>query len=79
MTDPIPTQATAPAQPTPPVGAQATTDAPEQRDALLDAQRKAQEESPRNFKQDALDDKVVRVEPDGTGPSPMGTLDAPQR
>ena len=57
----------------------ATTQAPEQRDALLDAERKANQDQPRNFKEDALTDKVVRVEPDGTGPSPMETLDAPKK
>ena len=57
----------------------ATTDSPEQRDALLDSERKANRDEPRNFKDDALTDKVVRVEPDGTGPSPMDTLDAPER
>ena len=46
-----------------------------QRDALLRNERKANEESPRNFKDDALTDKEVRVEPDGTGPSPMDSLD----
>lgn len=48
-----------------------------QRDKLLDNERKANRGEPRNFKQDALDDKVVRVEPDGTGPTSTGTFDAP--
>jgi hypothetical protein len=47
----------------------------DQRDALLDAQRKANEQQPRNFKDDALDDKVVSVEPDGTGPTPTESFD----
>ncbi|MED5618442.1 hypothetical protein [Ideonella sp. BN130291] len=46
-----------------------------QRDALLDSERQANKDQPRNFKDDALTDKVVKVEPDGTGPSPMGSLD----
>ena len=51
--------------------------APEQqREDLLDAQRRAHRDEPRNFKEDALDDKVVRVEPDGTGPTSTGTFDA---
>jgi len=49
-----------------------------QRDALLQNERKANDESPRNFKDDALTDKQVKVEPDGTGPSPMDSLD-PQK
>ena len=53
-------------------------EATEQRDALLESQRKANRQQPRNFKEDALTDKEVHVEPDGTGPSPMGSLDAPE-
>ena len=48
-----------------------------QRDALLESERAANREQPRNFKDDALTDKRVDIEPDGTGPSPMDTLDAP--
>jgi len=47
----------------------------QQREELLDAQREANQDEPRNFKQDALDDKVIRVEPDGTGPTPTETFD----
>ena len=50
----------------------------QQRDELLDAQRVANRDEPRNFKQDALDDKVVSVEPDGTGPTPTETFDPAQ-
>lgn len=46
-----------------------------QRDALLDAQRKAHRTQPDSFKEDALTDKVVSVEPDGTGPTPTETFD----
>jgi hypothetical protein len=46
-----------------------------QRQALLEAQRKANSQQPRNFKEDALEDKVVHVEPDGTGPTPTETFD----
>ncbi|MCR5867493.1 MAG: hypothetical protein ACK4PH_20170 [Aquincola tertiaricarbonis] len=47
----------------------------QQRENLLDAQRKAHQDEPRNFKEDALDDKVVSIEPDGTGPSSTETMD----
>lgn len=46
-----------------------------QRKALLAAQRKAHREQPNSFKPDALTDKVVTVEPDGTGPTPTDTFD----
>jgi hypothetical protein len=49
-----------------------------QREALLDSERKANQDEPRNFKDDALTDKRVHVEPDGTGPTPTETFDAPQ-
>lgn len=49
--------------------------ATDQRDALLDSQRRANQGQPRNFKEDALSDKVVSVEPDGTGPTPTETFD----
>jgi hypothetical protein len=49
----------------------------QQRDELLDNQREANQDEPRNFKEDALDDKVVRVEPDGTGPTSTKTFDPP--
>lgn len=51
------------------------TDPEQQREALLEAQRRANAGQPRNFKDDALTDKVVRIEPDGTGPTSTGTLD----
>ena len=47
----------------------------EQRDRLLDNERAANRDQPRNFKDDALTDKVVSIEPDGTGPSPTGSMD----
>jgi hypothetical protein len=50
----------------------------QQREALLDSERAANRDEPRNFKDDALTDKVVSVEPDGTGPTPTETFDAPQ-
>ena len=55
-------------QPTPP---------DEQREELLETQREANQDEPRNFKEDALTDKRVEVEPDGTGPTPTRTFDAP--
>jgi hypothetical protein len=51
------------------------TPAPAQREALLDNERRANRDEPRNFKDDALTDKEVRVEPDGTGPTSTGTFD----
>jgi hypothetical protein len=51
-------------------------EAPEQqRDQLLDNQREANRPGARNFKDDALSDKVVSVEPDGTGPTSTETFD----
>jgi len=52
--------------------------AAQQREQLLDSERAANRDQPRNFKEDALDDKVVSVEPDGTGPTPTRTFDAPK-
>jgi hypothetical protein len=49
-----------------------------QRDDLLDAERKANRTEPRNFKEDALTDKIISVEPDGTGPTPTETFDPEQ-
>ena len=50
-------------------------DAETQRRELLDAQRRANQNQPRNFKEDALDEKVVHMEPDNTGPTPTETFD----
>jgi len=50
----------------------------QQREELLDNERAANRDEPRNFKQDALDDKVVSVEPDGTGPTSTETFDPQQ-
>ena len=47
----------------------------QQRQDLLDAQRKAHRNQPDSFKEDALTDKVVSVGPDGTGPTPTETFD----
>ena len=55
-----------------------TADPQAQREALLDAQREANADQPRNFKEDALGDKVVDVEPDGTGPTSTESFDPPQ-
>lgn len=55
---------------------QSRPDGTSQRDALLDSQRRANQGQPRNFKEDALSDKVVTVEPDGTGPTTTETFDA---
>jgi|GEM_PF-5116410 len=50
----------------------------QQREALLESEREANQDEPRNFKDDALTDKKVHVEPDGTGPTLTETFDAPQ-
>lgn len=47
----------------------------QQRKALEDAERRAHAKQPRNFKDDAMKDKQVRVEPDGTGPTSTETFD----
>jgi glyoxylase I family protein len=49
-----------------------------QRKDLLANERKANRDEPRNFKEDALTDKLITVEPDGTGPTPTETFD-PER
>ena len=54
---------------------QPPADANDPLDAVLDSQRRANQGQPRNFKEDALTDKLVTVEPDGTGPTPTGTFD----
>lgn len=51
------------------------TDPESQRKALEEAERRANARQPRNFKDDALKDKQVRVEPDGTGPTSTGSFD----
>jgi len=51
------------------------TQAEAQRQSLMDSQRKANKGQPRNFKEDAIADKVVSVEPDGTGPTSTATFD----
>jgi hypothetical protein len=51
-------------------------DAKDQREALLESQRRAHQGRPRDVKEDALTDKLVTVEPDGTGPTSTGTFDA---
>lgn len=67
---------------TPPLPPQPATTAPvepaDQRRRLLDSERAANRDQPRNFKDDALNEKVVSVEPDGTGPTPTETFDTAQ-
>lgn len=48
-----------------------------QRQGLLDAQREAHRDDNRGFKEDALTDKLVHVEPDDTGPTPTASFDPP--
>lgn len=50
-------------------------DPAQQRRDLLASEKKANKHEERNFKDDALTDKVVSVEPDGTGPTSTGTFD----
>lgn len=50
-------------------------DPAQQRRDLLNSEKKANKHEERNFKDDALTDKVVSVEPDGTGPTSTGTFD----
>lgn len=47
----------------------------DQREALLESQRQAHRDQPRNFKEDALTQKQMTVEPDGTGPTTTDTFD----
>ena len=49
-----------------------------QNEELLDSARRANRDEPRNFKEDALEEKEVASEPDGTGPTSTGTFDAPE-
>lgn len=51
-------------------------DSGQQREALLESERQANRDQPRNFKEDAITAKVISVEPDGTGPTPTDTFDA---
>jgi len=69
---------TAPKTPNAPTPAGPDASGQEQRQALLDAQRKAHQDQPRSVKEDALTDKIVTVEPDGTGPTPTQTFDPDQ-
>jgi hypothetical protein len=73
------TQASTPPSPSQPGSAPTSTTRPTdpetQLQELLEAERQAHRDQPRNFKEDALTDKVVRVEPDGTGPTPTETFD----
>ena len=62
-------------QTTPPPAKTLPQDPQEQREQLLESERQANAQQPRNFKDDALSDKVVSVEPDGTGPTPTDTFD----
>jgi hypothetical protein len=50
----------------------------EQLKKVHDSAKRANRDEPRNYKKDALEDKEVRVEPDGTGPTSTGTFDAPE-
>jgi hypothetical protein len=51
------------------------TEPAQQRRDLEDAQRRAHAPHPKNFQDEALDDKQVRIEPDGIGPTSTGTMD----
>ena len=76
MTSPTaPATAPSTAATTPEAASTAPVSPQDQRDGLLDAQREANRQQPRNFKDDALHEKIVSVEPDGTGPTPTETFD----
>lgn len=59
-----------------------STDAPgdpsAQREQLHESMRRANAPHPDNFQDEAVTDKVVRIEPDGIGPTSTGTLDTPE-
>lgn len=60
------------------MNAHTTPTAPaDQRRELLESERNANRQQPRNFKEDAIADKQVSVEPDGTGPTPTDSFDTP--
>lgn len=51
--------------------------ADDQRDQLAESERKANEKQPRNWKEDAVEDKVVEIKPgaDGGKAAPIQGLD----
>jgi len=53
------------------------TDPQRQRRELEEAERRAHATHPRNFQDEAIEDKRVRIEPDGIGPTSTGTMDTP--
>lgn len=50
--------------------------AADQRDALMESQRKAHEKQPENLKEQASADKLVEIKPDPSGKAPMDGLDS---
>jgi hypothetical protein len=57
---------------------QPTSARPEdQRDALRDAQRKATEQEPANFRDESTDEKIVEIPPVGEDKKPIRGLDTP--
>lgn len=50
--------------------------AADQRDALMESQRKAHEKQPDNLKEQATADKIVEIRPDESGKAPMEGLDS---
>ena len=51
--------------------------ADEQRDAVLDAERKANEKQPKNFKDEAVTEKVIELGPVDADDSNIKDLDPP--
>lgn len=50
------------------------SDREDQREALEQSEKKANEKQPRNWKEDAVTDKQVEIKPE-TGPAPIQGLD----
>ena len=46
-----------------------------QRDALMESEKKANEKQPANVKDEALKDKIVEIKPDASGDAPIQGLD----
>ena len=51
-------------------------DAADQRDALMESQKKAHEKQPDSMKEQATADKLVEIKPDASGKAPMDGLDS---
>lgn len=47
----------------------------DQRDALMESEKKANKNQPANVKDDAIEDKIAEIKPDETGHAPIQGLD----